>query len=906
MPSSPSHPGPAGTALELSPADDLDGVSSHLPIPSPGRSADRPTWRSLLFAPVGDGQTRRRGSDSVRLVLATLAVTVCWLAVDANSKAEQSIAKVLSSAPNGLSWLTATLWWVGTVGAIVALVVMALASRRWQVIRDALVSGGAAALVTLLLQWLLGTSGGRPSDSSTHGFNTDFPVIRLAVAVAVVLAMLPYLSRWLQRSSKTLLVVVSIAAVAHEEGLPVSVIGSLALGWGVAAAVHLVFGSPLGLPSAAEVAVLLGDIDLSVDDVTPNIRQEWGVGRFTGQVDGAGVDISVYGRDAADAQLMAKLFRFLLYRDSGPTLTLTRRQTVEHEAYLTMLADRLGARVPDVVVAGPAGPANDAVLVTRPPSGRPLASFTPAPEEVALPGSTDRIDPTAPGAPIDDATPAPVDPAAARVAASDATPGEPEVGEGATDPAPEHVDATDPVEPLEPLDPVDPEAIDSLFIQVAALQAGRIAHGAISTATVVVDDDGSAGLVNFRTAALGATPDQLHRDVAGALAAGAVMSGSTVAAEAAARALPSEVVAGALPFLQRAALDPLAGRSLKGRKVLLGNLRVEGARVAGVEVPPLVEPRRISWVNLIMVIGTLIGGWALLAVLINVTKSWSTIAGADLAWVAVVFVLSQAAYPAIALTTVSSVTSPLPYGRTLALEVSNTFVALAGGSMAVLATRIRYFQKQGYDATLAISSGVVVSTASWIVKGALFLIALPIAWSSMHFGDTQSSSGSDNHMAWLIAVVVLVVLVLVGLVLLVPKWRRLASVKLRPKAIEVWAHLKVLAVHPRKLVEIFGGNVVAQVVIALALGAALHAFGDHLGLATLLVVLTLASMLGGVSPVPGGMGVVEAGMILGLTAAGISETDAVAATFVQRLFTAYLPPIWGWFVLVWLRRREYL
>ena len=62
----------------------------------------------------------------------------------------------------------------------------------------------------------------------------------------------------------------------------------------------------------------------------------------------------------------------------------------------------------------------------------------------------------------------------------------------------------------------------------------------------------------------------------------------------------------------------------------------------------------------------------------------------------------------------------------------------------------------------------------------------------------------------------------------------------------------------------------------------------------------------GISPVPGGMGVVEAGMIFGLTAAGISETDAVAAVFVQRLFTAYLPPIWGWGALVWMRKKEYL
>jgi uncharacterized membrane protein YbhN (UPF0104 family) len=47
-------------------------------------------------------------------------------------------------------------------------------------------------------------------------------------------------------------------------------------------------------------------------------------------------------------------------------------------------------------------------------------------------------------------------------------------------------------------------------------------------------------------------------------------------------------------------------------------------------------------------------------------------------------------------------------------------------------------------------------------------------------------------------------------------------------------------------------------------------------------------------------------MILALCAAGISKTDATAAVFVQRLFTAYLPPIVGWFTLMWIRRREYL
>jgi uncharacterized membrane protein YbhN (UPF0104 family)/tRNA A-37 threonylcarbamoyl transferase component Bud32 len=812
----------------------------------------------LLFAPEGDGQTRRRGSDGVRLALAVVGVVLCWVVVRAGSHTEHAITELLHSAPNGVSWLVTTVWWAGTVGVLAVLVVVALLSRRWQVIRDALAAGVGAWVVTELLHALLGADGGRPPDASLHGIDLSFPIPRIAVTVAVVLAMLPYLSRWAQLSTKTVLVLVSLAAVVHGAGMPMSVLASLAVGWGVTAAVHLVFQSPLGLPSATEVEVLLGDLGLAATSVARCRRQEWGVGRFTGRLGGEEVDVSVYGRDASDAQLLAKTFRFLLYRDSGPTLTLTRRQQVEHEAYLILTAERAGARVPEVVAAGPAGPARDAVLVTRPPAGRLLSSFAPADGRDG-PGSTTTPDAGA----LADEVPA--------------------TGEGLADDA----------------------ALVSLFRQVAALRSAGIAHGSISTETIVVGEDGSAGLVDFRAASVRATQDQLDSDVAAALAASAVMVGSARTVEAAMRVLSPEDVAAALPFLQRAALDPVAARTLKGKRTLLANVRTEGARAAGVEVPGLVEPRRMSWVNLAMVVGTLVGGWALIAVLVNVTKSWSTITGAAWGWVGVVFVLSQAAYPAIAVTTIGSVTSPLPYGRTLALEVSNTFVGLAGGSMAVMATRIRFFQKQGYDATLAVSSGVLVSTASWIVKGALFLIALPIAIGNLHFTSTPSH-GSHAHLVWVIVVAVVVVGVALGVVFAIPRWRRMAAEKLRPRASEVWSHLKVLAASPRNLVEIFGGNVVAQLVIALALGAALHAFGDHLGLATLLVVLTLASMLGGVSPVPGGMGVVEAGMILGLTAAGISQTDAVAATFVQRLFTAYLPPIWGWFVLFWLRRKDYL
>ncbi len=71
-------------------------------------------------------------------------------------------------------------------------------------------------------------------------------------------------------------------------------------------------------------------------------------------------------------------------------------------------------------------------------------------------------------------------------------------------------------------------------------------------------------------------------------------------------------------------------------------------------------------------------------------------------------------------------------------------------------------------------------------------------------------------------------------------------------------------------------------------------------------MLTLASIIGGAAPVPGGAGVIEIGLIAGLTSAGIPESQAVASVFIERLCTAYLPPIWGWGTLVFMRRREYI
>lgn len=65
-------------------------------------------------------------------------------------------------------------------------------------------------------------------------------------------------------------------------------------------------------------------------------------------------------------------------------------------------------------------------------------------------------------------------------------------------------------------------------------------------------------------------------------------------------------------------------------------------------------------------------------------------------------------------------------------------------------------------------------------------------------------------------------------------------------------------------------------------------------------------MLGGLVPVPGGVGVTEAILTAGLVAAGVDQATAFAAAVTYRLLYAYLPPVWGWFALRWLDKQGYL
>jgi len=234
-------------------------------------------------------------------------------------------------------------------------------------------------------------------------------------------------------------------------------------------------------------------------------------------------------------------------------------------------------------------------------------------------------------------------------------------------------------------------------------------------------------------------------------------------------------------------------------------------------------------------------------------------------------------------------------------QFANNFTGLVGGTVATTALVIRFFQKQGQKVAVAASSGVLNSLAGFIVQTILVIIGL--AFTRAEFSPSQ---GGGRDIAGIFIIVIVVGGIAIATALVVPKLRRRLRGVIAPQWHAAKENLHGILVRPGKAAMLFGGNVGAQVFFAIVLSCSVRAYGESVPLMQLIVINSLASVLGGAAPVPGGMGVVEAGLIGGLTAAGIPQDIAVATTFTHRLFTAYLPPIWGWFAMRWLQKRRYL
>jgi uncharacterized membrane protein YbhN (UPF0104 family) len=242
---------------------------------------------------------------------------------------------------------------------------------------------------------------------------------------------------------------------------------------------------------------------------------------------------------------------------------------------------------------------------------------------------------------------------------------------------------------------------------------------------------------------------------------------------------------------------------------------------------------------------------------------------------------------------------PLRLGPVIALEYAIQFIALAVPSSAArVAVNVRFFQRQGAPTTQALTIGLLDSLFGFVVQ---VILLVTILLSGLATLDLSFSGLDVDPTGRILVLAGILVVVAVVVAIAVPRFRRPIAARLA----EARPALRVVR-SPVKLAGLFGGNFVAQLLLAVILGFTVIAFGQNATMAELLLVNTLVSLFAGFMPVPGGIGVSEAALSFCLVAIGIPESVAIAIAVVYRLLTFYLPPIWGGFAMRWLKRHDYL
>ena len=458
------------------------------------------------------------------------------------------------------------------------------------------------------------------------------------------------------------------------------------------------------------------------------------------------------------------------------------------------------------------------------------------------------------------------------------------------------------IEPLENSSPdeVSDETLEGLWEQAARLHAAGISHGRLNASNVLVLAEGPM-LVELSAATLGAPQSALDIDVAELLVASTVLVGPERALHKAIDAGWGDAIGRVLPYLQRAALTPHLRDLARSHEVDLKDLRAAAADATGEEVPELAPLRRVRPKDLLMTALLAFAAYLLISQLADIgfRTIIDQLTEADPAWLIVALLLAQSTFIANGISVRGAVREPLPLLPCVVLQSAMKFINLTVPSSAGrVGMNIRFLQRMGTSTPQALAAGAADDGSETIVQIGLLLVAIPFVRVEV---DTSQFGGGGPDSRLLVAIGVLL-LVSAVLIFKVPKLREKVLPPLRSALSSLWSVIR----DRRKRLELFGGSIAVELLYSLALGATCLAYGINLNLAQLVFVNSSAAVLSGLVPVPGGIGAAEASLAAGLIAMGVDESSAFAIAITQRLWTFYLPPIWGYASLQWLTRKGYV
>lgn len=456
-----------------------------------------------------------------------------------------------------------------------------------------------------------------------------------------------------------------------------------------------------------------------------------------------------------------------------------------------------------------------------------------------------------------------------------------------------------------PLDRDDPslgtDEVDALWSELAILHSGGIAHHRIDLDRVIRHGDGTAGFADLSSATVRSDDEDMLKDHAQLFALTLLASGEPTAIAAARAALGDDELSRVLPYVQEAALPPVTRGALNERDIELDDVRNRLTEALGAEKADLVKLRRVTWGSIFNMALLTIAAYTIIGMLggIDFEAFGAALQSANWWWLALALIIGQTPRISAAFSTMGSSMQPLPLGPTCALQFATCYINLTVPSSAGrVALTTRYFQRCGVPTATALSAGFIDTLAQTAIQITLFVL---IFFASDIELDLSVATDQLSGLATIAMIAVAVLIVAVIVVLCVAPLRRRVLAPLR----EMKDAAQVLRV-PSKVLHLFGGNLGSEIMFATTLAICTRAYGYEFPLSTFILINVVVSLFSSVIPVPGGIGVSEAGLSLGLTRAGVPSDTAFAIALSHRFITFYLPPIWGFMSYKWLIKHRFL
>jgi glycosyltransferase 2 family protein len=447
------------------------------------------------------------------------------------------------------------------------------------------------------------------------------------------------------------------------------------------------------------------------------------------------------------------------------------------------------------------------------------------------------------------------------------------------------------------------EVVDAIWDTVLALGAAGLAHGDLHPGTFRVDG-GQVLIDSMAPATVATNLDQRNIDLAQLLTMSALLLDADRALELAYFRLGPEDLARIVPYLQKAALGRQLREEAAGQHLDMDGLRARAAAKADIEPPKMASIRRVSTRTLVQACLLVAAAYFLITTLagVDINQVVDALREASLPLLLLALIVGQLPRFAYAESTRAACPRPLPYGPPVLLQFAVTFISLVfPGTVARMALNVRFFQRQGIAPTSAVSIGLIENFGGYVVQIVIILSAVIFGFGAVDADVHAPTNQRDGNLFYVLVAVVAAVIVAAVVAIAVPRWRRRALDRARPALTDLRNTLATLR-SPARVTRLLLANLAAEVLFASTLGVVLLALGTSRSLATLLVVNVFVSFFASMIPVPGGIGVSEGALMVGLTAVGINQSTAFAAAICYRLCTFYLPPIWGWLAFRRLER----